>query len=313
MGIKDFSKIVAGLTESLKWSEFSGKTVAMDAMFELHTAGKIPVSMTDSSGNDTGYLKIMMNKILKYMTLGIIPVYAFDNEICTPLKKNEQIKRKKVMDKTNEALEKLTLKCEKESVDYEDVKEYSKLKGWSFKVTGKIIAEFQKLLRLMGVAYVIPPPEIEGEQLCVYLQKKGYVDYIYTSDRGDVIAFGGTSVLSKSIKSGATYVDILYAKDIFEHYNIDYERFVEIAVALGSDFSAEKVKGVGPKTVFSKKFKLNDDQKKAKEYFMSKVPNKYKYVHKTFNPKKLMEYLKELEFSEKTISSTIEKLEKYYA
>lgn len=321
MGVKGFAKIFGEPTKTLKWEEFNGKTVGMDAMWELwqSTKAAIQTKLTDLSGNNTGYIIILTNKILKYISHGIIPVYIFDNKVVTPLKCEESATRKKSRNNAKDNYSKAKQEARNKAkldilLESDEEKDLDKLRCAATSVDSSMIEKFQELLNYMGIAHFTAPPEIEGDKFCVELQNNGYIDYIYTADRGDIIAFGGSSVMSPSKKSAATYVNIVYAKDIFKHYKIKYDKFVDMCVAVGTDF-APKSAGIGEKTVFIKKITLSERQEEAKKYFMSKIPKKYKthmYVHKKYSADNLKTFLYKLDFSISSINNIVIKLDRYY-
>lgn len=313
MGVKDFTKVFPDVETVVKWNELRGKTIAMDAMHELWSS-LTAISfnpLTDSKGNITGHIKILMNKVVKYTSFGITPVYVFDNPVATPLKDEENTKRKICRDKVKQELK--TLESMKHLTE-EELKRKTLLECRALTPDATMIKKFQKLLQYMGVAYFTAPPGIEGDKFCVNLQKEGYVDYILTEDKGDILAFGGSSVIYKSKKSPQTYINIIYMKDLLKKYKIDYNQFLDICIALGTDF-APKSPSIGPKTVLKRKLVLSQRQLQAKEYYQSRIPSKDKthmYKHHTYNAKKLTKFLRDLEFGDDSIGKVLTGLKKYY-
>ncbi len=308
MGVSKFTKVFGKVKKEVDLYEFKGKTLAIDANYELHRCKNIVSEMTSPDGEFTGYLKTLLNVMLKYIKYDIILVYVFDNpDVVTPLKNEELEKRRKHKEREIEAKKCLEERERGDKSDEELIMRTCRTRP----VDSTMFERFYELLNYMGIAHFTAAPEIEGDKLAVALQKEGYVDGILTADIGDSIAFGAKYVLSP-ITGKPAKLGMVVADELFDEYCISYEEYVEMSIALGTDF-APKTSGIGEKTIFTKTIELTARQLKAKEYFMKKLPKKLRrtgYTHKKYSAEKLNEFLIKLGFS--NIDKIIQTMDKYY-
>ena len=104
-----------------------------------------------------------------------------------------------------------------------------------------MVAECQQLLRLFGLPFITAPMEAEAQ--CAELVRLGLVDGIVTDD-SDIFLFGGTRVYKNMFNQGK-FVECYLASDLQRDYNLDRQKFINLAHLLGSDY-AEGIPHVGP-------------------------------------------------------------------
>lgn len=166
-------------------------------------------------------------------------------------------------------------------------------------ITKETIIDCLNIVSMLGIKYCIAPDKVDAEQICAQLNYKGDVDYVLSTD-ADCFLYRAKSVI-KMEKSEL----MLYTIDDID---LTYDEMVFAGLALGTDFN-EKVKGVGIAKVISycktmTVESLNDEQKAAYDQFttMSIMPD-----IKVEQPNKetLKAYLKENDFSDKTINKLL--------
>lgn len=243
MGIKNFKKAF-GSGVLIKAKDLSNimkdQIVAIDMTIYVHSAVVMTKrAMTDANGSPTGHLKTIISNIKQYRAAGASRIVAvFDNKARNPMKERIYQERRAIRMK---ALKKMA-ECNNES----DEEKYSR-QAWA--MTDAIIDDAKKLLNMYGVEYHVAPVGIEAEQ---YASK---ISNIVVSNDSDSIMFGAMITIMRC--KGKLYVFNL--QDILCEHNLTKEKFQTMCIALGTDF-APKTRGVGAKTVFTKKFELTDDQ-----------------------------------------------------
>lgn len=287
MGIKGWFKVFGGSANVIKERDFKNKRLGVDVSYDIYRASlgmKNIKGLTDKNGIPTVMLNILICNVTKYKKLGIRGlIYVFDNPKPNPLKIQEMKKRKEKLNKAKDRLK---------NVKDKDVSD--RLEKRTFKITESMICDVKKLLTLIGVAWVVAPEGFEAEHLGAELTINGTIDSFITSD-SDTLLFGGKSMIRRVKKKGTkkNMYEEYNLKSIMIHHKINREQMVRIGVILGSDFS-EKTKGIGPGTVIKKSplIKLTSDQKKAKDYFLSKCPYSEDMVNrKHINKDALIEWL----------------------
>lgn len=108
-------------------------------------------------------------------------------------------------------------------------------------VTQTMINDVQELLRRFGIPFITAPMEAEAQ--CVELLKLQLVDGIVTDD-SDSFLFGGDRVY-KNMFNQKQFVECYLQEDFKGKLSLDQDRFIEIGLLLGSDYT-EGIKGIGP-------------------------------------------------------------------
>lgn len=119
----------------------------------------------------------MFYRTLRMVDNGIKPLYVFDGAP-PKLKSGELAKRFQRKQEANEGLEEA-----KETGTAEDVEKFSRR---TVRVTREHNAECQRLLKLMGIPYIVAPTEAEAQ--CAVLARAGKV-YAAASEDMDTLCF----------------------------------------------------------------------------------------------------------------------------
>ena len=137
----------------------------------------------NESGETTSHLMGMFYRTLRMVDNGIKPLYVFDGAP-PKLKSGELARRYMRKQEANEGLEEA-----KETGTAEDVEKFSRR---TVRVTKEHNAECQKLLKLMGIPYLIAPTEAEAQ--CAVLARAGKV-YAAASEDMDTLCFDSPILL----------------------------------------------------------------------------------------------------------------------
>lgn len=239
MGIKDFAKIFEGkiVTKNAMLKRYVGKTLAIDAMIEIHrTFSGMKFNTLRSSG---GEFTLHINSILSNSIAmkNINQIWVFDSEYVHKLK----------VDTVNKRAE-----------------QKKKIKNGLI-LQRKHIEQIKKLLNLLNIPWVVAPDGIQAEHLCAVLTKKGIADAVLTTDT-DALLFGATEIIKKVARENK--YTIYNLSKLKTDYKINSQDLIKIGVIMGCDF-AKKTPRIGAKTVL-KKFKtieLTDEQINAFNLF----------------------------------------------
>jgi flap endonuclease-1 len=139
--------------------------------------------LMSETGETTSHLMGMFYRTLRIVDNGIKPLYVFDGAP-PKLKSGELAKR---MQRKTEAL--ASLEEAKETGDAEEVERFSRR---TVRVTREHNDECQRLLKLMGIPYIIAPTEAEAQ--CAVLAKAGKV-YAAASEDMDTLTFDAPVLL----------------------------------------------------------------------------------------------------------------------
>jgi hypothetical protein len=133
--------------------------------------------LMNESGETTSHLMGMFYRTLRMVDNGIKPLYVFDGAP-PKLKSGELARRFQRKQEANEGLEEA-----KETGTAEDVEKFSRR---TVRVTREHNAECQRLLKLMGIPYIVAPTEAEAQ--CAVLARAGKV-YAAASEDMDTLCF----------------------------------------------------------------------------------------------------------------------------
>ncbi len=277
MGIKDFSRTFTA-TRIVKWSQYRGRTVAIDAMTELYRSSlgmKKLSALTDKDGNSTVHINVILANIIELGRCDVKAVWVFDydnsnsDEFHNPAKLAEIIERRRRKDEAKKKLDDL------EEALFSDSDEEAKQEKRAFGVTKEMINDIKMIFNCLNIPYIEAPEGFEGEHIAAYMSSINLVDAVYSGDT-DPIPFGAKILLRKNPRDKKIYEytqeDILdqIQEVTDEEPSIDDIR--KICSILGSDFS-KRTRGVGAKTVMRKyrNLELAPDQEVAIGEF-TKIP-----------------------------------------
>jgi 5'-3' exonuclease len=310
MGIQGLTKLIKP-TRVIKWGDLKGKTVAVDAMIQIHKALKTgAVCLFDHYGNPTHHLKTLLANIFKMYTYDIRQVWVFDYDAS----KDTDNEHKKLKSETLEIRSKrkgiiknqlkqiadqiAELKdLQKEFGDEsgeldEDLKnmvqnvsetelkdQYQRLKNQSRSVGSIEIKDFQKILDILDIEWLEAPKTYEAEHLASTLCSMGLVDYVWTPDT-DAMLYGAKKIIKKS-KGNYDTLDYYDMDLIMNDMKLSREDIIKIGICLGTDYNPGGILGIGVGRVFNKfrNIKYTDQHLVLIKKFLSNVPLSADMIH----------------------------------
>jgi len=210
--------------------------------------------LTSETGETTSHLMGMFYRTLRIADNGIKPVYVFDGAP-PKLKSGELAKRFQRKSEAQEAHEEA-----KETGTAEEIEKFSRR---TVRVTREHNAEAQKLLKLMGVPYIIAPTEAEAQ--CAVLAKAGKV-FAAASEDMDTLTFASPVLLRKLTFSEQRKEPIqeIHLDKVLEGMEMEMPqvghdfrfshsiakicvKFIDMCILLGCDY-LDPIPKVGPNT-----------------------------------------------------------------
>lgn len=217
-----------------------GRKVAIDASMSLYSflvaVRSNGEQLMSDTGETTSHLMGMFYRTLRIVDNGIKPLYVFDGAP-PKLKSGELAKRFQRKSEAQESHEEA-----KETGTAEDVEKFSRR---TVRVTREHNAEAQRLLKLMGVPYIIAPTEAEAQ--CAVLARGGKV-YAAASEDMDTLTFD-TPVLLRHLtfsEQRKEPIQEISLERVLEGLEMDRTQFIDLCILLGCDY-LDPVKGIGPK------------------------------------------------------------------
>ncbi|KAL1311034.1 hypothetical protein AAFC00_001250 [Neodothiora populina] len=196
--------------------------------------------LMNESGETTSHLMGMFYRTLRIVENGIKPLYVFDGAP-PKLKSGELAKRFQRKSEAQEAHEEA-----KETGTAEEIEKFSRR---TVRVTREHNAEAQRLLKLMGVPYIIAPTEAEAQ--CAVLARAGKV-YAAASEDMDTLTFNSPVLLRHLTFSEQRKEPIqeIHLDKVLEGFGMEMPQFIDLCILLGCDY-VDPVKGIGPKVAFN--------------------------------------------------------------
>lgn len=248
MGIKNLYQVLKeNCPDVVKEGEIKnqfGRKVAIDASMSLYSflvaVRSDGQQLMSDTGETTSHLMGLFYRTLRIIDNGIKPVYVFDGKPPT-LKSGELAKR---FQRKAEALE--SAEEAKETGTAEDVEKFSRR---TVRVTREHNEEARRLLKLMGVPYIIAPTEAEAQ--CAVLARAGKV-YAAASEDMDTLTFNSPVLLRKLTFSEQRKEPIqeIHLDAVLEGLAMDLPQFIDLCILLGCDY-VDPVKGIGPKVALN--------------------------------------------------------------
>lgn len=241
--------------------------------------------LMNESGETTSHLMGMFYRTLRIVDNGIKPLYVFDGAP-PKLKSGELAKRYQRKQEATEGLEEA-----KETGTAEDVEKFSRR---TVRVTREHNAECQKLLKLMGIPYLIAPTEAEAQ--CAVLARAGKV-YAAASEDMDTLCFDAPILLRHLTFSEQRKEPIqeVHLGKVLEGLNMDRKQvhdakdissldkpgtanfvsvqFVDLCILLGCDY-LDPIPKIGPNTAL-KLIREYGSLEKVVEYIENDKKSKY--------------------------------------
>jgi flap endonuclease-1 len=210
--------------------------------------------LTNESGETTSHLMGMFYRTLRMVDNGIKPLYVFDGAP-PKLKSGELAKRFQRKQEATEGLEEA-----KETGTAEDIEKFSRR---TVRVTREHNADCQRLLKLMGIPYIIAPTEAEAQ--CAVLAQAGKV-YAAASEDMDTLCFNTPILLrhltfSEQRKEPIQEIhlekvleglnmerkQVCYATHQKQYHSLTVSQFVDLCILLGCDY-LDPIPKIGPST-----------------------------------------------------------------
>ncbi|KAJ9149156.1 Flap endonuclease 1 [Coniochaeta hoffmannii] len=271
MGIKQlFSIIKDEAPDAIKEGEIKnqfGRKVAIDASMSIYSfliaVRSDGQQLMNESGETTSHLMGMFYRTLRMVDNGIKPLYVFDGAP-PKLKSGELAKRFQRKQEAHEGLEEA-----KETGTAEDVEKFSRR---TVRVTREHNAECQRLLKLMGIPYIIAPTEAEAQ--CAVLARAGKV-YAAASEDMDTLCFD-TPILLRHLtfsEQRKEPIQEIHLDKVLEGLDMDREQFVDLCILLGCDY-LDPIPKVGPSTAL-KLIREHGTLERVVEYMENESKGRY--------------------------------------
>ena len=193
--------------------------------------------LMSDSGSTTSHLMGLFYRTLRMCDNGIKPLYVFDGAP-PKLKSGELAKRFARKTEANEAHEEA-----KETGTAEDVEKFSRR---TVRVTREHNEECQRLLRCMGIPFIVAPTEAEAQ--CAVLARAGKV-YAAASEDMDTLTFNSPVLLRHLTFSEQRKLPIqeIHLDRVLEGLTLDMDQFIDLCMLLGCDY-LDPIPKVGPNT-----------------------------------------------------------------
>lgn len=242
MGVTNLIKVIntnCGGTAIKKYdlARFTGMTVAVDAslmVYQTVLAGRAGgKDMVNKKGELTSHLNGVLQKILKFLENGIIPIFVFDGK--APDIKNKTAAKRNA--KRQNALDNLTKMGPNVNIlDEAYLRNFKE----SFRPTKEHFKECQIMLDLMGIPYICAPGE--ADVVCAWLASRTDPDGKrwakgVCSDDSDMLVFGAPYLfkdMSKYLQPHSQITVVSLHKCLVK-MNITMDQFIDMCVLLGCD------------------------------------------------------------------------------
>ena len=217
--------------------------------------------LMNETGETTSHLMGMFYRTLRIVDNGIKPLYVFDGAP-PKMKSGELAKRFARRSEANEAQEEA-----KETGTAEDVEKFSRR---TVRVTREHNEECRRLLKLMGIPFIIAPTEAEAQ--CAVLARAGKV-YAAASEDMDTLTFEAPILLRHLTFSEQRKEPIqeIHLDKVMQGLNMDRKQFIDLCILLGCDY-VDPIPKVGPNTAL-KMIREHGSLEKVVE-FIEKDPKK---------------------------------------
>ncbi|CAF9920130.1 MAG: Elongation of fatty acids protein 2 [Heterodermia speciosa] len=196
--------------------------------------------LMNESGETTSHIMGMFYRTLRMVDNGIKPLYVFDGAP-PKLKSGELAKRVARKAEANESHEEA-----KETGTAEEVEKFARR---TVRVTREHNDECKRLLKLMGVPYIVAPTEAEAQ--CAVLARAEKV-YAAASEDMDTLCFDSPILLRHLTYSEQRKEPILeiHLERVLAGLEMDRAQFVDLCILLGCDY-VDPIPKVGPQTALN--------------------------------------------------------------
>ncbi|KAH0842167.1 Flap endonuclease 1 [Fonsecaea pedrosoi] len=245
MGIKQLYHVIAEeAPDAIKTGEIKnhfGRKVAIDASMSIYSfliaVRSDGQQLMSDTGETTSHLMGMFYRTLRMVDNGIKPLYVFDGAP-PKLKSGELAKRFARKNEASDQHEEA-----KETGTAEEVEKFSRR---TVRVTREHNEECRRLLKLMGIPYIVAPTEAEAQ--CAVLARAGKV-YAAASEDMDTLTFNSPILLRHLTFSEQRKEPIqeIHLDKTLEGLGMDRNQFIDLCILLGCDY-LDPIPKVGPNT-----------------------------------------------------------------
>jgi flap endonuclease-1 len=238
--------------EKTSLEAFSSKIVAIDAYNAIYQflaiiRGPDGLHLSDSQGRVTSHLSGLFYRNIKFLSIGIKPVYVFDGK--PPSLKSAEIEHRK------QAKRDATVKYEK-ALKAGDMQEARKFAQQTTSMRDTMVQDSKKILELFGIPVIQAPSE--GEATAAHLTQTGQA-YASASQDFDSVLFGAKKLVRNFSNSGRrklpnrnSYIEvepeIIDTQKTLSELKLNKEQMIDLGILIGTDFNPDGFERVGPKT-----------------------------------------------------------------
>jgi len=317
--------------QEIRLEDLSGKIIAVDAfntLYQFLTTIRQPdgTPLMDRKGKITSHLSGLFYRTTNLMSKGLKLVFVFDGE-APELKHGTHEIREEAKRSAREKYESF-----RASGEFEEAGKYA---GRFVTLNEEMIDEAKRLLSALGIPVVQAPGE--GESQAAFMAKQGDV-WASASQDYDSLLFQAPRLIQnltlarkRKLASGAFVSiepELIELQKVLNNLQLNQDQLICLGILIGTDYNPKGVKGIGPKTalkivrqfkqplmIFSqvrKEYEYDFDWQDIFELFKKPdVISNYKIKFNPIDKNELFKLLvKEHDFSEERINSTLEKLEK---
>ena len=238
--------------ESTNLEAFASKIIAIDAYNAIYQflsiiRGPDGLHLSDGEGRITSHLSGLLYRNVKFLSLGIKPVWVFDGK--PPSLKAAEIEKRRQVRKN------ATIKYENavSKGDFDDARKFAQQ---TTSLKDSMVKDSKKLLECFGIPYIDAPSE--GEATAAYLAGTGKA-FAAASQDYDSVLFGAKKLIRNITNSGRrrvasrnTYVtvepEIIDMQKTLDALGITREGLVDMGILIGTDFNPDGFYKIGPKT-----------------------------------------------------------------
>jgi flap endonuclease-1 len=303
MGIKQLSQIVKPYIKQGKWSEMSGKVIAIDASIYMYRFQNFSKCMI------FGFIR----QVLLFRKNGIIPFYIFDgappeekNDVIQDRKEKRKEAERKKVDIENKIKNNEPIYIENRVATEEEVKKML----WSLEnQTIRVNIDELNMLKIMFDALGVPYYTAcgEAEWFCSKLNELNIVDACLSEDT-DMLP-NGTKMWIKNYKADSDNFEFIMLDEVLKQTELSHKEFQDMCIIMGCDYlkylsrrtitkdGKEKIYIMGPRPAFNyaKKYRTIENFLKSEPDIIKPEEGwDYERARYLFNMEIPQEYIKDL-------------------
>ncbi len=240
------------IREKTNLESFATKVVAIDAYNAIYQflaiiRGPDGLHLSDEQGRVTSHLSGLFYRNIKFLSIGIKPVYVFDGK--PPSLKSAEIEHRKQIKRD------ATVKYEKalKAGNMEDARKFAQQ---TTSMRDTMVQDSKKILELFGIPVIQAPSE--GEATAAHLTQTGLA-FASASQDFDSILFGAKKLVRNFSNSGRrkipnrnSYIEIepeiIDTQKTLDELKLNREEIVDLGILIGTDFNPDGFTRIGPKT-----------------------------------------------------------------